>query len=39
MARAKKEGKKRRNRKNLVKNEKRIQNNILVLKSLKDFEK
>ncbi len=36
MARAKKEGKKRKNRKNLLKNIKRIQNNDKVLKALSE---
>ena len=39
MSRAKKEGKKRRNRKNLAKNIKRIQNNETVIKSFKEVEK
>jgi hypothetical protein len=36
MAKARKEGNKRRNRKNLVKNLKRIEENHRILKSIKD---
>ena len=36
MAKARKEGNKRRNRKNLVKNLKRIEENYRILKSIKD---